>query len=991
MTNFRSAAIATGNQINDSAYDNVKIVADSIESVNTVGSAIDAGAFDTVSANVADVNIIADNIASVLTTAGIAVEVQSVSANKVTLDSIYADKATLDSIFADKATLDSIFADKATLGSLFTDKAVLDSLYADKIALDRIYASIDSVDINVNNIANINIAADNISDVNAVGINIASINTVANVTNLADIVRVADDLNSLDINGIADVTVVANDLVLGVNSNINKVSADLSNVNVVAGAITNVNAVATNVADINTVATNIIDVGITAGSIADVSNVSANMADVNIVAGMAEDLTGAINAVALINADVLLTHADVVTTNNTVATIANGRTWFFGAVDPTTDGIDGDMAYNTVSTEVFKKVTGTWTSQGLLTGPQGIQGIQGLIGLTGETGNGIASVALTNTVGNTKTYTITFTDTSTTTFDVTNGLNGTNGVDGQDVDHVSKTSGTGAAGTADTYTVWIDAGETISAGTFTVYNGADGLGSGDMLKVIYDPTNINASVFDVDNHISGTTNKVYTAIEKAKLSSIEENATADQTGAEIKSLYEAELDTNAFTDYEKSKLADTEVTSQLAARDAANRNRDNHIGTQLAATISDFDTAVTNSTQVLSNTTNKVDKVAGKQLSTEDYLTAEKTLVDVGTPLNTTATTLTTAINELETTKIEGITAGTGIVVNGSDPLNPTISALPQSTAGILTRMYATADEVTLASGTYYTAALNDRGTVASVEQTVTVGDNQKAYYAQDFVTAAATESTTYAAGTYGGVMSVSTNDSGEEQRWTAEVYLADNDGYVIDSGITSNPVGALGVRVVVILDTGIVDLVEFNESTIPVTGELSEQFNIAIGQRFRFHAAGEKVGTAGGTFTLSFYAGSARNTYIDIPLETNTNRIVNKSNVTGATASDALNALDTALGLLDTATYKQVDADDMNMNRADKYLAAQNIANMLYTGEDLTKIQYNTATDTDYEVLTYGVDGLSNVAHYVDSVLAGNTVLTYTTGELTSAVFTGV
>ena len=38
MTNFRSAAIATGNAIDDSAYDNVKIVADNIGSINAVGS-----------------------------------------------------------------------------------------------------------------------------------------------------------------------------------------------------------------------------------------------------------------------------------------------------------------------------------------------------------------------------------------------------------------------------------------------------------------------------------------------------------------------------------------------------------------------------------------------------------------------------------------------------------------------------------------------------------------------------------------------------------------------------------------------------------------------------------------------------------------------------------------------------------------------------------------------------------------------------------------
>ena len=114
-----------------------------------------------------------------------------------------------------------------------------------------------------------------------------------------------------------------------------------------------------------------------------------------------------------------------------------------------------------------------WINLGPLKGDTGATGLQGI---QGETGNGISSVALTNTVGNTKTYTITFTDTSTTTFNVTNGLNGTNGVDGQDIDHVSKTAGTGASGTTDTYTVWGDLAETVNLGIFSVYNGADGVG-----------------------------------------------------------------------------------------------------------------------------------------------------------------------------------------------------------------------------------------------------------------------------------------------------------------------------------------------------------------------------------------------------------------------------------------------------------------------------------------------------------------------------------
>ena len=82
------------------------------------------------------------------------------------------------------------------------------------------------------------------------------------------------------------------------------------------------------------------------------------------------------------------------------------------------------------------------------TGEQGIQGIQGPAGATGEqgiqgpqgdtgsqgpqgdtgpagaTGNGIASIVKTGTSGLVDTYTITFTDGSTTTFTVTNGQDG---------------------------------------------------------------------------------------------------------------------------------------------------------------------------------------------------------------------------------------------------------------------------------------------------------------------------------------------------------------------------------------------------------------------------------------------------------------------------------------------------------------------------------------------------------------------------------------
>jgi hypothetical protein len=78
------------------------------------------------------------------------------------------------------------------------------------------------------------------------------------------------------------------------------------------------------------------------------------------------------------------------------------------------------------------------------------------------------------------------------------------------------------------------------------------------------------------------------------------------------------------------------------------------------------------------------------------------------------------------------------------------------------------------------------------------------------------------------------------------------------------------------------------------------------------------------------------------------------------------------------------------NISRADKFLAAQNIANMIYnTSGDLIKIRYTNNTDVNYEVLAYNTNGdLITIQHYVESILNGTTTLSYTAGELTSVVY---
>jgi len=63
--------------------------------------------------------------------------------------------------------------------------------------------------------------------------------------------------------------------------------------------------------------------------------------------------------------------------------------------------------------------------------------------------------------------------------------------------------------------------------------------------------------------VGGTVDGRDLATDGAKLDGVEANATADQTGAEIKAAYEGEADTNAYTDAEKTKLSGVEAGADV--------------------------------------------------------------------------------------------------------------------------------------------------------------------------------------------------------------------------------------------------------------------------------------------------------------------------------------------------------------------------------------------------------------------------------------------
>ena len=199
-------------------------------------------------------------------------------------------------------------------------------------------------------------------------------------------------------------------------------------------------------------------------------------------------------------------------------------------------GMQGDIGSSAYQVAVANGFVGTeveWLlsligDQGIQgeVGPQGIQGVQGLTGDTGPQGiQGIQG------------------DTGD------QGIQGITGDTGNGIDNITRTSGTGTAGTTDVYTItYTDA----TTDTLSVYNGADGLGSGDMLKNTYDTT--NNGVVDNAEKVNGLT--VETAVPSGALFT-----DTTYTDAEIKTKYEANLDTNAFTDAEQAVVAATSGTN----------------------------------------------------------------------------------------------------------------------------------------------------------------------------------------------------------------------------------------------------------------------------------------------------------------------------------------------------------------------------------------------------------------------------------------------
>lgn len=222
------------------------------------------------------------------------------------------------------------------------------------------------------------------------------------------------------------------------------------------------------------------------------------------------------------------------------------------------------------------------------------------------------------------------------------------------------------------------------------------------------------------------------------------------------------------------------------------------------------------------------------------------------------------------------------------------LGTIVATTAGVTTRVWFTADPTTITAGTFYTSNQFGKGTATSAIQNVVNNDNEKKYFTQDIIGVPFATATVFPAGVYASNLSVSTSPNSAAQRFTVEIYKCNNGGTPINSGVTGAPIGSLGVQVAIILDSGQINLVDGAVTNVQVSATLLNTLSVAVGERIRYHVSAEKIGTAGNNITESVYYGNLYNSYIDVPVTFNTSGITNVSTVVGATATDALNNLNT-------------------------------------------------------------------------------------------------
>ena len=262
----------------------------------------------------------------------------------------------------------------------------------------------------------------------------------------------------------------------------------------------------------------------------------------------------------------------------------------------------------------------------------------------------------------------------------------------------------------------------------------DGIASGAEVNAVDSVnTQTGAVVLDADDiSDAATTNKFTTASDITKLAGIETGATADQTGAEIKTAYESQSNTNAYTDAEKTKLSGIASGAEVNTVDSVN--------TQTGAVVLDADdisdAATTNKFTTAADISKLAGIEAGADVTSTATVTAAGALMDseVDADIKTLSLPANTTISAFGATLVDDADAATarstlGVDAAGTDnSTNVTLSGT--GTYISIAGQVITVDPITESDisdlGTYLTAESDTLDSVtgrgATTTNAITVG-----------------------------------------------------------------------------------------------------------------------------------------------------------------------------------------------------------------------------------------------------------------------------
>lgn len=355
---------------------------------------------------------------------------------------------------------------------------------------------------------------------------------------------------------------------------------------------------------------------------------------------------------------------------------------------------------------------------------------------------------------------------------------------------------------------------------------------------------------------------------------------------------------------------------------------------------------------------------------------------------------------------VSSVTAGSGVTVTGvvGEGWTPSIAIAPVGTSGTYTKVL-TNDKGQVVSGDILTA--NDIPNLDASKITSGIIDAARLPAYVDDVLEYANLSAFPAVGETGKIYIAL--DTNKAYRWSGSTYV------YITSGAVDSVAGKTGVVTLVKADVGLANVDNTSDANKPISTATQNALNLKANAANAVltgipTAPTAAVGTNTTQLATTAYvkAEIANETYtkaqVDVKLAgQNDASEINVTPTGNLTSTNVQAALVELQGDIDNR-YTKTQTDTLlagkvdktvfgaaNLNRADKYLANQNIINMFYTNGDLTKIRYRVDSDTDYETLSYVNGNLTTIRHYINAVLKGTTTLSYTSGNLVSAIFVGV